>query len=74
MPDEASLRAVAARQELAKTLDAIGDRLNVGKQLASLPDRARASWRRNPVPWIVGGSVAVVAVAGALVWALLRDD
>ena len=74
MSEAAARDAETVREELAATLDAIGDKLNVRKQLAAMPDRVKASWRRNPVPWIIGGGLALVVVAGAVAWAFLSDD
>lgn len=71
---ESTARVGEVRVELARTLDELGDRLNPGKQLRRLPATVRDSWRRDPVPWIVGGGVAVLVVAGAVVWAFLADD
>jgi hypothetical protein len=67
-------RIRAARAELEDTLDAIEDKLNVPKQVGALAERAKASYESNPVPWIIGGVVAAVAVAAAVAWAVLSDD
>jgi hypothetical protein len=61
--DEARERAARARLELAATLDAIEDRLNV-------PKRVGAAYRRNPL-LVVGVGVGVLAAAaGLIVWAV----
>lgn len=44
------------------------------KRAGELADRAKASWERNPVPWIIGATAAAVTVAGLVAWALLSDD
>lgn len=67
-------RIAATRNELEATLDEIEERLNVPKRAEQLLDKAKASYEDNPLPWIVGGIVAAVAVAGAVAWALLSDD
>lgn len=69
-----SERSAAARAELEATLNAIEDKLNVPKQLGILRTRAQTSWERNPVPWIIGATAAVLVVGGLIVWAVLRDD
>lgn len=70
----ATERAEAARAELAETLDAIEDKLNVPKQLGILSTRARGSWESNPRPWIIGAAAAVIAVGGIIAWAATRGD
>ena len=67
-------RIKAARAELEDTLDAIEDKLNVPKQVSALAEKAKNSYDENPVPWIIGGVVAAVAVAAAVAWAILSDD
>lgn len=67
-------RVTLARTELGDTLDELSDRLNPGKALARLPETVRRSWRRDPVPWLIGGGVAIVVIAGAVAWAFLADD
>ncbi len=62
--DEARDRAAQARRELAATLDAIEDKLN-------LPKRVGAAYRANPVPVVIGGIVAVGTVAGLIAWAII---
>ena len=74
MAEDMTLKVAAVREELAETLDAIGDKLNVGKQLAKLPETAKRSWQRDPVPWIIGGGIAALLIAGAIAWAFLADD
>jgi hypothetical protein len=60
-------RIAEARAELENTLNAIEDKLN-------LPKRVASSYKSNPVPWIIGAAVAAVAVAGVVAWAILSDD
>ena len=67
-------RIKAARAELEDTLDAIEDKLNVPKQASALAEKAKSSYDENPVPWIIGGVIAAVAVAAAVAWAVLSDD
>lgn len=67
-------RSAAARAELEEALDAIEDKLNVPKQVGILGRRARTSWERNPVPWIVGATAAVIVVGGIIAWAIFSDD
>ena len=74
MAEDQTARVGEVREELARTLDELGDRLNPKKQLAQLPETVRASWRRDPVPWLIGGGLAVVLIAGAVAWAFLSDD
>lgn len=68
------IRSAAARAELAQTLDAIEDKLNVPKQLGLLGKRARVSWDTKPIQWVIGATVAVIVVGGIIAWAVLSDD
>ena len=63
-----------ARADLEATLDAIEDRLNVPQRFGELTDTVKASYEKNPLPWIIGGIAAAVAVAGLVAWAILSDD
>ncbi len=65
--EAAKLQAVKARDDLAATLDAIEDKLNV-------PKRVSASYQKRPLPWIVGGAAAVAVVLGLVAWAIFSDD
>jgi len=67
-------RVASTRADLEATLDAIEDKLNVPKRFDELTTRARASYEKNPVPWIIGAVGAAVAVAGLVAWAILSDD
>lgn len=67
-------RIADARSELEQTLEAIEDKLNVPKQVGELTTRVRESYQRNPLPWIIGGIAAAVAVAAVVAWAVLSDD
>ena len=67
-------RSATARAELEATLDAIEDKLNVPKQVGLIGTRARDSWERNPVPWIIGATAAVIVIGGIIAWAVLGDD
>lgn len=70
----AKAQAAKAREELAATLDAIEDKLNVPKRIGELGGRARASYTRNPVPWVIGGAVSAAIALGVVAWAVFRDD
>ncbi len=61
--DDAREQAARARHDLATTLDAIEDKLNV-------PKRVAAQYRRNPIPVIIAGVAVVGAVAGLIAWAV----
>jgi hypothetical protein len=75
MSDSVESRIRSSREELAQTLDAIEDRLNVPKQVGRLRARAMDSYRANPIPWIAGATAAVVAIGGVVAWAIIsRDD
>jgi hypothetical protein len=64
----------ATRARLESTLDAIEDKLNVPKQASALVERTKASYERNPLPWIIGATAAAIVVAGLVAWAILSDD
>lgn len=74
MAGDIEAKVAAARAELADTLDAIEDKLNVPKRVGELTEKAKASYERNPLPWIVGAVGAAVVVAGLVAWAILSDD
>lgn len=69
-----SSRVAATRADLESTLDAIEDKLNVPKQVGELATKAKDSYDRNPMPWIIGAIGAAVAVAAVVAWAILSDD
>ncbi|MDP9028566.1 MAG: DUF3618 domain-containing protein [Actinomycetota bacterium] len=71
---EAKLQAEKARDQLAATLDAIEDKLNVPKRVGELTETARAAYSKNPVPWIIGGAAAAAVVIGLVAWAIFSDD
>lgn len=71
---DAKTQAAKARAELASTLDAIEDRLNVPKRVSELGKKASAAYEKNPVPWIVGGAAVVVIAAGLVAWAIFGGD
>jgi hypothetical protein len=70
----AKARAQTARDELAETLDAIEDRFNVPKRVTELAENAASAYRRNPVPWIVGGAAVAVIAIGLVAWAIFSGD
>jgi Protein of unknown function (DUF3618) len=67
-------RIAASRAELEATLDAIEDKLNVPKRVGELTERVRSSYELNPVPWVIGGLAAAVAVVSIVAWAILSND
>ena len=70
----AKAAATKARHELADTLDALEDKFNVPKRTGELADKAKASYERNPVPWIIGGAAAAIVVVGLVAWAIFGGD
>lgn len=71
---DTSARVASARADLEATLDAIEDKLNVPARFGELTEKAKTSYDKNPLPWIIGGVAAAVAVAGIVAWALLSND
>jgi type VI protein secretion system component VasF len=71
---DAKNQAAQARAELAATLDAIEDRLNVPKRLSELGTQAKAAYEKNPLPWIIGGVAVAVVAVGLVAWAIFSDD
>jgi hypothetical protein len=72
--DDLEARVAETRKNLENTLDAIEDKFNVPKRVGEFTDRARESYERNPIPWLVGAVAAVGAVVGLVAWALSGDD
>jgi hypothetical protein len=71
---DAKNEAAKARADLAATLDALEDRLNVPKRVSELGSKAMASYEKNPLPWIIGGVAAAVVAVGLVAWAIFSDD
>ena len=71
---DAKAAAAKARHELAETLDAIEDRVNVPKRVGELSDKAVAAYKENPVPWIIGGAAVAVIAVSLVAWAIFSDD
>jgi hypothetical protein len=67
-------RIAEARAELEHTLDAIEDKLNVPKRVNEIAGQVRSSYASNPIPWLIGATLAAIAVAGVIAWAILSDD
>ncbi len=72
--DSTRTKIAVTRAELEKTLDAIEDKLNVPKQWNRLNAKARVAYDRNPVPFIIGATAAVIVVGGLIAWAFLSED
>jgi hypothetical protein len=72
--DSLDSRITHTRLQLAATLNEIEDRLNVPKQVGKLAARVKSSYKKNPVPWIVGATSVVVVVGGLVAWAFASDD
>jgi hypothetical protein len=70
--ETAKLKAAEARAELAATLDAIEDKLNVPKRVGEWGRKAAAAYRKQPLPWIIGGIATGVVAVGAIVVAARR--
>jgi ElaB/YqjD/DUF883 family membrane-anchored ribosome-binding protein len=71
---DAKNEAAKARADLAATLDALEDRLNVPKRVNELKQQAVAAYEKNPIPWIIGGVAAAVIAVGLVAWAIFSDD
>lgn len=71
---DAKNQAAKARADLAATLDALEDRLNVPKRVNELRQQAVTAYEKNPVPWIVGGVAVAVIAVGLVAWAIFSDD
>ncbi len=71
---DAKNQAAKARADLAATLDALEDRLNVPKRVSELGSKAAAAYEKNPVPWIIGGVAVAVIAAGLVAWAIFSGD
>jgi hypothetical protein len=65
--ETARVQALQARDQLAKTLDLIEDKLNV-------PKRVSASYRENRLPWLIGVGAAAAVAIGLVAWAIFSDD
>lgn len=63
----------ATRAELRDTLNEIEDRVNPVKVTQRTLAAARASIERDPTPWIAVAAGVVVAVAGAVTFAIFRS-
>ena len=75
MSDEGIEAKVAAtRANLESTLDAIEDKFNVPKRVGELTDRAKESYDKNPIPWIIGAAAVAVGIASIIAWAVLSGD
>ncbi|WP_157154985.1 DUF3618 domain-containing protein [Diaminobutyricimonas sp. LJ205] len=72
--DRFKAEATRARADLAETLDAIEDKFNIPKQSKLFAERAKTSYQRNPVPWIIGATAASIVVVGMVAWAIFSDD
>ena len=74
MSNSIESRIASQRAVLVETLDAIEEKFDIPKQVGQLTERAKNSYEKNPVPWIVGATAVAIAVAGIVAWALLSDD
>lgn len=64
--NQLKLEVEVARDELAATLDALEDRLNVSAKLKRTWLAVKKQYRYDPVPVIVTAALSVVAVAGVV--------
>ena len=71
---DAKNEAAKARADLAATLDALEDRLNVPKRVSELSSKAVAAYEKNPLPFIIGGVAVAVVAVGLIAWAIFSDD
>ncbi|TXK18823.1 DUF3618 domain-containing protein [Homoserinibacter sp. GY 40078] len=71
---DAKAAATKARHDLADTLDALEDKLNVPKRAGELGRKAKSAYEKNPVPWIVGGAAVAIIAVGLVAWAVFGGD
>ncbi len=69
--DEIQAQVDRTRADLAATLNELEDKLNIPKQLGIQGHRAKASFDRDPKPWLVA-AVSVAAVVGGIALLALR--
>jgi Protein of unknown function (DUF3618) len=74
MSDDIQAKAARTRANLETTLDEIEDKFNVPKRVGELSERAKASYERNPTPWVVGATGVAIAVIGVIAWAIFSGD
>lgn len=72
--NSAKEKAATARTELASTLDAIEEKLNVPKRAGELSKKAQVAYESNPVPFIAAGAAVAATVIGLIAWAIFSDD
>lgn len=72
--NDVNARIAGARAELEQTLDAIEEKFNIPQRFDELTTRAKESFDRNPLPWIIGAVAGAIAVASVVAWAILSDD
>ncbi|GAA4266133.1 DUF3618 domain-containing protein [Frondihabitans peucedani] len=74
MSDAEEIQAAVdrTRADLAATLNELEDKLNIPKQLGVKAHQAKASYARDPKPWLIGAAVVVVAIGGIALIALRR--
>jgi hypothetical protein len=60
------------RADLAATLNELEEKLNIPKQLGIKAQEARASFAKDPKPWLAGAAAAVAAVGGIALLVLRR--
>ena len=72
--DDAKAAAAKAREDLARTLDQIEDKVNVPKRVGELSKRAQVAYDKNPLPFVVGGAAIAAGVVALIVRAIVSDD
>ncbi|WP_022889636.1 DUF3618 domain-containing protein [Agromyces italicus] len=73
---QARVASRRARDEFARTLDALEDKLNVPKQVGIRVDRAKVSLKAfyDEQPGVaIAAAVGVAAAVGGLVWLIVRS-
>jgi hypothetical protein len=74
MSDDIQSQVARTRASLETTLDEIEDKFNVPKRVGELSEKARASYSRNPTPWVVGATGVAIVVIGVIAWAIFGGD
>lgn len=71
---EVQAHVEATRDELEATLDEIEHRLSPAHMSKTAAAWVSDSYDRYPARWLIGGGVALVGAAAAVLWAVFTKD